>query len=83
MKTKRSLLSNMKLWMMLFVMVFVCQCTMSNELTCNCEERSMDAWTAEFINNMNAGAVPEQADLLALEQSKKVKSNCLQQVTLN
>jgi hypothetical protein len=68
---------------LLGIALFVCQCMVSNEVDCTCEEQSLDAWTTEFINRMNAGEDPEQADMHALQHAREVKSNCIQQVTLN
>jgi hypothetical protein len=73
----------MKVSMVLLVMLFVCQCTLTNELICNCEEESIEVWTVAFIDRMKAGDWPDQADVLAVRKANEAKSRCIENLNMN
>ena len=53
------------------------KCTNSKDITCDCQEKSLNVWTDEFITNMKAGYLPDVADRLAESKSTFIYAQCI------
>lgn len=88
MKMKTKMIQGLLTWtrfagIVFFLTVGLKSCMTKQELACDCEQQSLDSWTSAFIDQMNSGEMPEEADHHAEEQSAKVFADCFESLSHN